>query len=203
MTYRAGDAVFRREVFATAVDQVMVVRLTCDRPGRISFSASLGREQDGRVEAAAPDRVVLRGEAISRDARHPDEDKVGVRFVAILQSIAEGGQIRAEGDRVEVRAPTRRPSCWPPRPTSGHRDPAAAAEAALAGARRSYEQLVERQVRDHRALFGRVEMELAGAIDVAGDLADRPTDERLDRLRRGEADPGALPRSTSSSADTC
>ena len=40
-----------REVFASAVDQVFVVRLSCDRPGRISFSATLGRDQDGLVEA--------------------------------------------------------------------------------------------------------------------------------------------------------
>src|SRR5262249_12096533 len=60
LTYRVGDAVFRREVFASAVDQVLVVRLSCDRPGRISFSATLGRDQDARVEAVAPDRAVLR-----------------------------------------------------------------------------------------------------------------------------------------------
>jgi hypothetical protein len=30
---------------------VRAVRLTCDRPGRISFSATLGRERDGRVLA--------------------------------------------------------------------------------------------------------------------------------------------------------
>src|SRR5262249_49839806 len=64
---------------------------------------TLGRDQDGRVEAVAPDRAVLRGEAIARDERHPDENRVGVRFVAILQAIPEGGRVRSEGDRVEVR----------------------------------------------------------------------------------------------------
>src|SRR5690606_24985157 len=40
-TYRAGDARFTREVFATNVDNLLVIRLTCDQPGRISFAASL------------------------------------------------------------------------------------------------------------------------------------------------------------------
>src|SRR5262249_36172645 len=103
VTYRVGDAVYSREVFSSAVDQVLVVRLTSDRPGRISFSATLGRDQDGRVEAVAADRVVLKGEAIARDDRHPDENRVGVRFEAILRAVAEGGRVQTEGDRVEVR----------------------------------------------------------------------------------------------------
>jgi alpha-L-fucosidase 2 len=32
--YRDGDATFTREVFSSYPDQVMVVRLTCDEPGK-------------------------------------------------------------------------------------------------------------------------------------------------------------------------
>src|SRR5919198_566719 len=71
VTYESGGARFTREVFASAVDQVIVVRLTCDRPGRISFAATLTREQDVRARAAAPDRVLIEGEAIPRGDRHP------------------------------------------------------------------------------------------------------------------------------------
>src|SRR5260370_9540493 len=59
VTYSAGGAIFTREVFASAVDQVIAVRLTCDKPGRISFSATLTREQDGKTLALDPDRVVI------------------------------------------------------------------------------------------------------------------------------------------------
>ena len=41
ITYRLDDARYTREVFATAADQVIVIRLSCDKPGRISFSARL------------------------------------------------------------------------------------------------------------------------------------------------------------------
>ncbi len=40
-TYRLGGARHTREVFATAADQVIVIRLTCDKAGRVSFDASL------------------------------------------------------------------------------------------------------------------------------------------------------------------
>jgi alpha-L-fucosidase 2 len=38
--FTAGGATFRREVFATAVDQVLAVRLTCDKPGRINVDTT-------------------------------------------------------------------------------------------------------------------------------------------------------------------
>jgi alpha-L-fucosidase 2 len=39
VSYQSGDAKFTREVFSSAVDQVIVIRLTCDRPGRLTFAA--------------------------------------------------------------------------------------------------------------------------------------------------------------------
>src|SRR5882762_188716 len=44
ITYQSGDARFMREVFALAVGQVIVIRLTCSKYGRISFTATLTRE---------------------------------------------------------------------------------------------------------------------------------------------------------------
>ncbi|NDE94566.1 MAG: glycoside hydrolase family 95 protein [Betaproteobacteria bacterium] len=51
--FRVGDASFTREVFASAPDQVLVVRLTCDQPGRISFIASLSRVEHASLTARA------------------------------------------------------------------------------------------------------------------------------------------------------
>jgi alpha-L-fucosidase 2 len=194
VTYRVGDATCRREVFASAVDQVLVVRLTCDRPGRISFTATLGRDQDGRVEAMPPDRAILRGEAIARDERHPDENRVGVRFVAVLRAIPEGGRVRAAGDRLEVQGADAATLLLAAATDFRSRDPATDVERALAAAERPYDQLRARHVRDHQALFRRVELELGeGKSAGNSDPAERPTDQRLARLRRGEADPSLVP----------
>ena len=40
--YTLGDANITREVFVSAPDQVIVVRISCDQPARISLLASLG-----------------------------------------------------------------------------------------------------------------------------------------------------------------
>ena len=45
VTYRSGGVTFTREVFASPVDQVIVVRLSADRPGQINFSAGFSTPQ--------------------------------------------------------------------------------------------------------------------------------------------------------------
>jgi alpha-L-fucosidase 2 len=192
VTYHVGDAVFRREVFASAVDQLLVVRLTCDRPGRISFSASLGRDQDARASASAPDRVTLQGEAIARDTeRHRDERKVGVKFSAVLRVVPEGGQALTVGDHIEVRGADAATLLLAAATDFRSPDPTAVCEQGLLAADRSYARLRAAHVSEHRALFRRVDLELAGP-GVGGDAGERPTDERLTRLNRGEADPALV-----------
>ena len=41
VSYQSEGALFTREVFASFPDQVIVVRLECDKPGRLSFTARL------------------------------------------------------------------------------------------------------------------------------------------------------------------
>src|SRR5947209_4264238 len=51
VTYRIGNTRFTREVFSSAPGQVIVIRLTSDPPGKVSFSATLGREADSTTRA--------------------------------------------------------------------------------------------------------------------------------------------------------
>lgn len=50
-TYRQGNAKFTREIFVSAVDDLIFVRLDCDKPGQIRFDATLIREQDATTKA--------------------------------------------------------------------------------------------------------------------------------------------------------
>ena len=60
VSYTSGGVTFSREVFASAPDQVIVVRLTASRPGHISFETRMRTPQQATVEAADSD-VVMRG----------------------------------------------------------------------------------------------------------------------------------------------
>jgi alpha-L-fucosidase 2 len=182
VTYRQGGARFTREVFASAVDQVIAVRLTCDRPGRVSFAATLARAQDARTHTVGADRVLIEGEATARDERHPQERKVGVKFCGVVQVFAEGGRTRAEGDRVVVEGADAATLLFAAATDFRHKDPAAKCGQYLAAARKPHATLRAAHVNDHRRLFRRVSLDLA---DPAPDL---PTDERLKRVRNGATD---------------
>ena len=61
VSFVSGGVTFSREVFASAPDQVIVIRLTASRPGRISFDARLQTPQRGTVEATPDGDLVVRG----------------------------------------------------------------------------------------------------------------------------------------------
>ena len=47
----------------------------------------------------------MEGQALPRsevDRARPDERKTGVRFAAVLQAVADGGQVRTDGDALVV-----------------------------------------------------------------------------------------------------
>ncbi len=182
ITYHAGDARYTREVFASAVDQVVVVRLTCDRPGRISFSATLSREADSTTNASAPNRVAMNGEAIAHDQRHQEERKVGVKFHAVLLALNEGGKCRTTGGEVIVEGADTVTLFLAAATSYREKDPAAKCEQYLNAAHQSYEQLRSAHAADHRRLFRRVDFRLSAPVP------DLPTDERLKRVQAGEAD---------------
>src|SRR4030095_6402283 len=182
VTYLSGDARFSREVFSSAIDQVIVIRLTSDKPGRLTFGATLTREQDSKAHAINPDRVVLEGEAIARGERHELERKVGVKFEGLLKVIPEGGRMSASGSEVLVEGASAATLLVAAATNFRCQDPAAQCEQYLASARKPYAQLRAVHIADHRRLFRRVDFRLAGPA------SDLPLDERLKRVQEGATD---------------
>ena len=64
--FSAGGVTLTREVFSTAADGVLVVRLAADKPGALSFALSLTSEQPGAVAMKAPGHLRFAG--TNRDA---------------------------------------------------------------------------------------------------------------------------------------
>lgn len=210
--YRIGEAEYQREVFVSAVDQVMVVHITALGNEPVQMTASLDsplRHQAFGGPAGTP-RIGMSGQAPSHVADnyrgdHPQsvlyEDGLGLTFEAQLLALPEGGgtvQAAASG-RLTVSgakavtlllAAATDYAGYDQAPGSGGIDPAERCQAALdVAAALGYEQLRQRHEADHRRLFGRVELRL-GRAEEAAERAARPTDERLEAYRRGESDLG-------------
>jgi alpha-L-fucosidase 2 len=201
VTYKIGDDAFTREVFSSAPDQAIVVRISCDKPGRVSIRASLTRLQDSQTTVAAPDRVIITGEAIahtnfwigpnqSPEARKKETDQLeatGVKFRGVLRAISDGGKVEVAGSDVIVSRANAVNLLVVAATDYRGGDPAAACAQDLARAAKPYAALKAAHVADHQKLFRRVELEMPAA-DPAVEML--PTDERLARLKKGEEDPG-------------
>ena len=102
---RADGITFAREVFASAPDQVIVVRLTASRPGQISFEARMQTPQRATVEATAEGDLVMRG--INGDGRGTTADgrpiPGALRFEARVRVITTGGSRIASDEAIVVR----------------------------------------------------------------------------------------------------
>ena len=92
--YRVGQTNFTREIFASHPDQVIVVRLTTDRPGALTCFALLDREQDFLTTTRSPDKLVMEGQLDRGE---------GLEYQATIQALADGGQVFAPARRLEVR----------------------------------------------------------------------------------------------------
>ncbi len=182
VSYRAGGVRFTREVFSSAVDQVIVIRLTSDKPGSLSFAATLTREQDSRTRTMNPDRVLLEGEAITHGERHPLERKAGVKFQGVLQVFPDGGKLRAEGSEVIIDGANSATLLLAAATDFRHRNFAAKCEQDLAAAKKPFDKIRAAHVADHQRLFRRMEFSLADSVP------DLPTDERLKRVQAGATD---------------
>jgi alpha-L-fucosidase 2 len=187
VSYTSNGARFTREVFASAVDQVIVVRLTCSERGRLNFAATLNRKQDGQTRAAAPNRVILTGEAIPRGERYPQEAKVGVKLCGVLQVLATGGRTRLENEEVIVEQADSATLLIVAATNFKAQDPLAHCEQALKAAQKPFATLRAAHLRDHQRLFRRV------AFQLTAPIPDLPTDERLRRVQAGESDLALLP----------
>ena len=181
--FRAGDTVFTREVFASAIDQVIVVRITASVPGAISLTASMSRERDATSHAEGTDLVVLEGQALPASARHVDEPKTGVRLTAITRVAAQGGRSRADGASVVVENANSVTLFVAAATTMRERDPGEAARKALAAAsKRPYDRMRAEHVADYQRFAKRAEFRLEGSGP------DLPTNERLARVKAGSPD---------------
>jgi len=171
---------YTREYFASHPDGVVVMHLTADRPGAISFYADLVRRPySGPSSQVDGSTIQIAGSA----------GPAGVRYAGRAKVRAVGGQCGTRGDFVFARGADEATVLIAGNTDYSGDDPGGLCEADLAGASaKSYEQLRADHVADHRRLFGRVSLHLPRDAKAA----ELPTDERLQRVVDGAADPDLL-----------
>jgi alpha-L-fucosidase 2 len=202
-TFESEGRVFTRQAFISAVDQLMVFDLACDKPGQLSLTISLSSLLPGSSAATADQELVFKGTAPAHvepnyvRSAEPVSFAEGrtISFEIRLQVVTEGGQRKINAnneleienaDRVTLRlAGATSFAGFDKDPAASGKDPAVECEKRLsAAAAYSYDKLYRRHLDDYQPLFKRVELFLG-----TNEAVRLPTDKRLKRLQVGEEDP--------------
>jgi len=183
--YTINEIHYRREVFASAPARCIVVHLTADRPGSISFRATVNRSADATTETAAG-RLILIGQALPKKA--PGERDTGVRFRCEVKATVVGGRLENAGDHLSVTAADSATLTVVAANDYRDQDLARACDRDLEAASGAYNALRSAHVADHQRFFRRMRLELP--VDPA--VRALPTDVRLQRVKDGATDEDLL-----------
>lgn len=185
--FTVGGVTHTRDVFASPAHDVLVVRLTADRPGQQTLTIALDRPVDFETRAIGRDKLVMSGRA-QHDGKH-----LGVSWRAEVRVHAQGGEVSADRDRLRVDSADLvilHIACASDYnrfdPTSPHDfDLAGVCDMTLDGcAMMPYRMLLKDHLAEHRRLYRRCSLDL-GTTDTSA----LPTNERLQAVKDGAFDP--------------
>jgi alpha-L-fucosidase 2 len=182
--FQSDRGTMYREVFASPVQDVLVVRLAGEKRSSIDVSLTLSREEGAKTEVVDASTLRMSGVTDSGKATQ------GVRFVAGLQVVAEGGSVSAENGQLHVRgADSVTILLTAATDYAGGEAPETRVSRLLdAAVKIPYGQLKETHVAAHNELMQRVSLNLGENAN----LDPLPTDERLQLVRAGGDDAGLL-----------
>jgi alpha-L-fucosidase 2 len=181
-SFRLGSVVYTREVFASAVDQVIVMRVTArdaereDRAAQLSLTLGFQSPQDAAVSTSRSDTLILRGVNGASDGVPG-----ALRFEAHVRVTTDGGSVRAGAGQLHVQGASSATIVLAAA-TSFRRyddvsgDPAALNQETFQKVEgKTYAAMRDAHVADHQRLFRRVALDL-GRNAAAEAL---PTDARV------------------------
>jgi len=187
VTYSDGDAIFTREAFISYPDRVLVVRITCNKPGRVSVEAKL--------KSPYLDEIIVKPSSLKMNGcwEGPMPVKTwliakiegkGTRFQSSLIAYPESGQYgvsdssliinKANSVTFVLAAATSFKNY-----TDISGDPEAECERILSSiGNKDYKTLRQRHESDFRGLMGRVHLNIGDPS-----MKNKPTDERLKQVK--------------------
>jgi alpha-L-fucosidase 2 len=202
--YSVGSVRYRREVFISAVDDLVAVHLTADRAGAINLKVGLTRPKDMTVEAIGT-KLRMDGQIIdiAKEDGGPEANSGGsgpagehMKFAGQLAAKTVAGTVHAEGDQLlienadEVMLLFTAATDYSIEKLDFDRaiDPRTEVESILEAAEgKDWAILKAAHLAEHREIMERVNLDLGGS-----ERAKIPTDKRLLAMKEGQSDPALI-----------
>ncbi len=192
-SFSAGGVIFTREVFASAPDNVIVMRLAADKPGTLSFRLRYDRQENASATPEGNDALAITGQIIDLPDPGAGEAGAHMRFAGAVKVLGKGGNVYSAGnsiyavaaDEAVILVAMNTDYNFGKLDFDRSIDPLAISLGQIgSAAAKDYRTLKERHVQEHRAIMERVSLSVGDSS-----LSEIPTDERLALVREGKDDP--------------
>ncbi|MFO7620385.1 MAG: glycoside hydrolase family 95 protein, partial [Bacteroidales bacterium] len=168
-------------VFSSFPDQVIVARISADKPGSVSFSATMDRPSEVNVSTRGNNELILSGITSDHETL-----KGNVQFEAVVKILANGGNVSAN-DSALIVSGADLTTIYISVASSFNKfndisgNASERADAYLQNAlRKSYDQVLEDHIADYQSYFNRVSLDLG-----VTDSVKNPTDIRVEQFSSG------------------
>lgn len=200
--FTAGGVVYSKEIFSSAPDQLIIIKLSASKPGALNFSVDVFHELLYQKNTTANNELVLRGKArITNDERRNPKPLIyedsngcdGMRFQFRVKAILKGGQLNNTDSSLVISNATEALllvsaatsfNGYDKCPVKEGKDEEKSAKQYLQlAANKPYEQLLAAHIKDYQKYFNRLSLSLNNAVTV-----NLPINERLIAYQKGAAD---------------
>ncbi len=181
---------YTREVFSSATDQVIVVRMSADKPGQITMQAMLDRPADFATVADGNNALEMFGQA-QHKGKH-----LGVKWHCRLQAFTEGGTVFTESSVLGIESADAVTFLLASASDYNKSDPYQlltldrkqdCRDTINAAGEKNFKTLRKDHIVEHQRLFRRCTLDLGGM-----EKAKYPTDQRLQAVKDGGTDPALV-----------
>ncbi|MFD2934004.1 glycoside hydrolase family 95 protein [Spirosoma flavum] len=210
--FTVNGVVYKREIFTSAPDRVMVIRLTASKPGQLTFDVSTSSQLQFQNSGTGKDEWIMKGKAPTQvdpnyynaKDRQPIiyEDTTGckgMRFQLRLKALNKGGTVQTDKAGIHVRnasevlllvAATTSFNGYDKCPDKDGKDENKLAEDIISRViGTDYQALLNRHMADYQLYFNRFSFQLTDSTANNANAA-LPSDKRLQGYSDGAYDPG-------------
>ncbi len=168
---------FIRELFVSVPDQAVVMRLTADKSGQITFGVALDRPECFKTVNAGANELLMTGTLTNGAGGE------GVKYAARLRVLNTGGEISTANGKISVSGADEvlllitAATDYERFAKMSRRDVAAAAAKDVAAvAKKNFSTLRTAHVADYQKFFNRVKLDL---VSTNSEISAQPTPDRL------------------------
>ena len=206
--FQAGGVNYKREMIASFPGKAIIIHLTADQPGKISFQAAITSQVQYSVMPDGAAGLILNAKAPSQadpnyvsynkePIQYNSDNCKGMRAAVLVKAVAKGGKVSTDTAGITVTnadevtlfiCAATSFNGYDKCPVSEGKDEVKLCnEAMQAVSKNAWAKLYADHVADYTRYFNRVKFNLS-TTDVSG--AKLPTDERLLQFSNGAADAG-------------